>query len=100
MSFFSGLFGYVSIYIYMYACMYMVHLNFIHIFIYVCHCETIYSASLLHNLFLEALDLVSATFATAIYNLVPAVTFILAISCRYVITSYIHYMIVFSSISI
>ncbi|KAG2409900.1 WAT1-related protein [Vigna angularis] len=39
------------------------------------------SASLLHNLFLEALDLVSATFATAIYNLVPAVTFILAISC-------------------
>ncbi|XP_027921867.1 WAT1-related protein At1g25270-like isoform X2 [Vigna unguiculata] len=42
----------------------------------------LFGASLLHNLFLEALDLVSATFATAIYNLVPAVTFILAISCR------------------
>ncbi|BAT74024.1 hypothetical protein VIGAN_01160700 [Vigna angularis var. angularis] len=41
----------------------------------------LFGASLLHNLFLEALDLVSATFATAIYNLVPAVTFILAISC-------------------
>ncbi|KAG5029132.1 hypothetical protein JHK87_012646 [Glycine soja] len=39
------------------------------------------SASLFHNLFLEALDLVSATFATAVYNLVPAVTFILAILC-------------------
>ncbi|KAL2343732.1 hypothetical protein Fmac_005017 [Flemingia macrophylla] len=38
-------------------------------------------ASLFHNLFLEALDLVSATFAIAVYNLVPAVTFILAISC-------------------
>ncbi|KAL9329116.1 hypothetical protein ACSQ67_004119 [Phaseolus vulgaris] len=41
----------------------------------------LFGASLLHNLFLEALDLVSPTFATAIYNLVPAVTFILAISC-------------------
>ncbi|XP_020239771.1 WAT1-related protein At1g68170 isoform X1 [Cajanus cajan] len=41
----------------------------------------LFGASLFHNLFLEALDLVSATFATAVYNLVPAVTFILAISC-------------------
>lgn len=45
-------------------------------------------ASLLHNLFLEALDLVSATFATAVYNLVPAITFILAIFCGYVLTSH------------
>ncbi|KAK7319371.1 hypothetical protein RJT34_04091 [Clitoria ternatea] len=41
----------------------------------------LFGASLFHNLFLEALDLVSATFATAIYNLVPALTFILAIFC-------------------
>ncbi|TKY59550.1 WAT1-related protein [Spatholobus suberectus] len=41
----------------------------------------LFGASLFHNLFLEALDLVSATFATAVYNLVPAVTFILALSC-------------------
>ncbi|KAG5154765.1 hypothetical protein JHK82_012734 [Glycine max] len=41
----------------------------------------LFGASLFHNLFLEALDLVSATFATAVYNLVPAVTFILAILC-------------------
>ncbi|KAK7400264.1 hypothetical protein VNO78_11467 [Psophocarpus tetragonolobus] len=41
----------------------------------------LFGASLFHNLYLEALDLVSATFATAVYNLVPAVTFILAISC-------------------
>ncbi|KAK7363197.1 hypothetical protein VNO77_05329 [Canavalia gladiata] len=41
----------------------------------------LFGASLFHNLFLEALDLVSATFATAVYNLVPAVTFMLAIFC-------------------
>ncbi|XP_027347580.1 WAT1-related protein At1g25270-like [Abrus precatorius] len=41
----------------------------------------LFGGSLLHNLFLEALDLVSATFATAVYNLVPAVTFMLAIFC-------------------
>ncbi|RDX71821.1 WAT1-related protein, partial [Mucuna pruriens] len=41
----------------------------------------LFGASLFHNLFLEALDLVSATFATAVYNLVPAVTFIFAIFC-------------------
>ncbi|XP_057419732.1 WAT1-related protein At1g68170-like [Lotus japonicus] len=41
----------------------------------------LFGASLLHNLFLEALDLVSATFASAIFNLVPAVTFVVAILC-------------------
>ncbi|GAU43318.1 hypothetical protein TSUD_390170 [Trifolium subterraneum] len=39
--------------------------------------------SLFQNLFYEALALTSATFASAIYNLIPAITFIMAISCGF-----------------
>ncbi|OIV91552.1 hypothetical protein TanjilG_08964 [Lupinus angustifolius] len=41
----------------------------------------LFGASLFQNLFYGALALTSATFVSAIYNLVPAITFILAISC-------------------
>ncbi|GAU43319.1 hypothetical protein TSUD_390180 [Trifolium subterraneum] len=36
--------------------------------------------SLFQNLYFESLALISATFASAVYNLIPAVTFILAVS--------------------
>ncbi|OIW13617.1 hypothetical protein TanjilG_07959 [Lupinus angustifolius] len=41
----------------------------------------LFGGSLFQNLFYEALALTSATFVSAIYNLIPAITFILAISC-------------------
>ncbi|XP_050881618.1 WAT1-related protein At1g68170 isoform X2 [Lathyrus oleraceus] len=41
------------------------------------------SGSLFQNLFYEALALTSATFASAIYNLIPAITFIMAILCGF-----------------
>ncbi|KAG8645137.1 WAT1-related protein At1g25270 [Manihot esculenta] len=40
----------------------------------------LFGGSLSQNLYLESLVLISPTFATAIFNLVPAITFILAIS--------------------
>ncbi|XP_061337172.1 WAT1-related protein At1g68170-like [Gastrolobium bilobum] len=43
----------------------------------------LFGGSLFQNLFYEALALTSATFVSAIYNLVPAITFILAISCGF-----------------
>ncbi|KAG5059922.1 hypothetical protein JHK87_000951 [Glycine soja] len=39
--------------------------------------------SLFQNLFYESLALTSATFASALYNLIPAITFVLAISCSF-----------------
>ncbi|CAK8566031.1 unnamed protein product [Lathyrus sativus] len=42
---------------------------------------SLFGGSLFQNLFYEALALTSATFASAIYNLIPAITFIMAISC-------------------
>ncbi|WVY95269.1 hypothetical protein V8G54_034357 [Vigna mungo] len=36
---------------------------------------------IIRNLFYESLALTSATFASALYNLIPAITFVLAISC-------------------
>ena len=44
--------------------------------------------SLFQNLYFESLALISATFASAVYNLIPAVTFILAVSCGYVLSSH------------
>ncbi|CAL0334335.1 unnamed protein product [Lupinus luteus] len=41
----------------------------------------LFGGSLFQNLFYGALALTSATFVSAIYNLIPAITFILAISC-------------------
>ncbi|AES63365.1 putative EamA domain-containing protein [Medicago truncatula] len=43
----------------------------------------LFGGSLFQNLFYEALALTSATFASAIYNLIPAITFIMAISCGF-----------------
>ncbi|KAI4296297.1 hypothetical protein L6164_036265 [Bauhinia variegata] len=43
----------------------------------------LFGQSLFQNLFLEALALTSPTFVSATFNLVPAMTFILAISCGY-----------------
>ncbi|KAL5054608.1 hypothetical protein RYX36_035290, partial [Vicia faba] len=42
----------------------------------------LFGGSLFQNLFFTALALVSATFASAVFNLVPLITFILAILCR------------------
>uniref|UniRef100_A0A0E0PG34 WAT1-related protein n=1 Tax=Oryza rufipogon TaxID=4529 RepID=A0A0E0PG34_ORYRU len=39
--------------------------------------------SLAQNLYISGMKLTSATFATAITNLIPAVTFVLAVLCRY-----------------
>ncbi|XP_027931053.1 WAT1-related protein At1g68170-like [Vigna unguiculata] len=41
----------------------------------------LFGGSLFQNLFYESLALTSATFASALYNLIPAITFVLAISC-------------------
>ncbi|XP_027338078.1 WAT1-related protein At1g25270-like [Abrus precatorius] len=43
----------------------------------------LFGGSLFQNLFYESLALTSATFASAIYNLIPAITFVLAISCGF-----------------
>ncbi|WJX16142.1 hypothetical protein P8452_06213 [Trifolium repens] len=45
-------------------------------------CKVVFMASLLLNLYFESLALTSATYASAIFNLSPAVTFILAVSFR------------------
>ncbi|CAL5213679.1 unnamed protein product [Lathyrus oleraceus] len=45
-------------------------------------CCGLFGGTLFQNLFFTALALVSATFASAVYNLIPLVTFILAILCR------------------
>ncbi|KAK4271103.1 hypothetical protein QN277_019843 [Acacia crassicarpa] len=41
----------------------------------------LFGGSLFQNLYFEGLALISATFASAVYNLIPAVTFILAVCC-------------------
>ncbi|KAL2342146.1 hypothetical protein Fmac_010086 [Flemingia macrophylla] len=41
----------------------------------------LFGGSLFQNLFYESLALTSATFASALYNLIPAITFVLSISC-------------------
>ncbi|KAK7412098.1 hypothetical protein VNO78_03545 [Psophocarpus tetragonolobus] len=43
----------------------------------------LFGGSLFQNLFYESLALTSATFASALYNLIPGITFVLAISCGY-----------------
>ncbi|XP_058752248.1 WAT1-related protein At1g25270-like [Vicia villosa] len=43
----------------------------------------LFGGSLFQNLYFESLALISATFASAVYNLIPAVTFILAVSFGY-----------------
>ncbi|KAF5463343.1 hypothetical protein F2P56_019261, partial [Juglans regia] len=43
----------------------------------------LFGGSLYHNLYIESLALTSATFASAMTNLVPAITFILAVSFGY-----------------
>ncbi|TKY71295.1 WAT1-related protein [Spatholobus suberectus] len=43
----------------------------------------LFGGSLFQNLFYESLALTSATFASAIYNLIPAITFVLAVSCGF-----------------
>ncbi|XP_028801005.1 WAT1-related protein At1g25270-like isoform X2 [Neltuma alba] len=43
----------------------------------------LFGGSLFQNLYFEGLALISATFASAVYNLIPAVTFILAVCCGY-----------------
>ncbi|KAF7803669.1 WAT1-related protein [Senna tora] len=43
----------------------------------------LFGGSLFQNLYFEGLALISATFASAVYNLIPAVTFILAICCGF-----------------
>lgn len=50
--------------------------------------DNIIRGSLFQNLAFVALALVSATFQVAIFNLVPAVTFILSILCGYVVTTH------------
>ncbi|KAJ1434972.1 EamA domain [Sesbania bispinosa] len=40
----------------------------------------LFGGSLFQNLYFESLALISATFASAVYNLIPAVTFILAVA--------------------
>ncbi|XP_058735696.1 WAT1-related protein At1g68170-like [Vicia villosa] len=45
-------------------------------------CCGLFGGSLFQNLFFTALALVSATFASAVYNLIPVITFILAVLCR------------------
>lgn len=42
------------------------------------------SGSLFHNLYVESLALTSATFVTAANNLIPAITFIIAITIGYI----------------
>ncbi|KAG2396307.1 WAT1-related protein [Vigna angularis] len=41
----------------------------------------LFGGSLFQNLYFESLKLISATFASAVFNLIPAVTFILAVTC-------------------
>ncbi|XP_061340827.1 WAT1-related protein At1g25270-like [Gastrolobium bilobum] len=43
----------------------------------------LFGGSLFQNLYYESLALISATFASAVYNLIPAVTFILAVACGF-----------------
>ncbi|KAK4271104.1 hypothetical protein QN277_019844 [Acacia crassicarpa] len=43
----------------------------------------LFGGSLFQNLYYEALALTSATFVSAIYNLIPAITFILAVCCGF-----------------
>ncbi|KAI9087217.1 hypothetical protein K1719_030852 [Acacia pycnantha] len=43
----------------------------------------LFGGSLFQNLYFEGLALISATFASAVYNLIPAVTFILAACCGF-----------------
>ncbi|ESW20450.1 hypothetical protein PHAVU_006G210300 [Phaseolus vulgaris] len=43
----------------------------------------LFGGSLFQNLFYESLAITSATFASALYNLIPAITFVLAISCGF-----------------
>ncbi|XP_058752254.1 WAT1-related protein At1g25270-like [Vicia villosa] len=43
----------------------------------------LFGGSLFQNLYYESLALISATFASAVHNLIPAVTFILAVSFGY-----------------
>ncbi|KAK7331667.1 hypothetical protein VNO80_28404 [Phaseolus coccineus] len=43
----------------------------------------LFGGSLFQNLFFESLKLISATFGSAVYNLIPAVTFILAVTCGF-----------------
>ncbi|KAK7328225.1 hypothetical protein VNO77_22327 [Canavalia gladiata] len=43
----------------------------------------LFGGSLFQNLYFESLALISATFASAVYNLIPAVTFILAVACGF-----------------
>ncbi|XP_061364551.1 WAT1-related protein At1g25270-like [Gastrolobium bilobum] len=43
----------------------------------------LFGGSLFQNLYFESLALISATFASAVYNLIPAVTFILAVVCGF-----------------
>ncbi|CAI8591481.1 unnamed protein product [Vicia faba] len=43
----------------------------------------LFGGSLFQNLFYEALALTSATFVSAIYNLIPAITFVMAVSCGF-----------------
>lgn len=43
----------------------------------------LFGGSLFQNLFFESLALISATFSAAVYNLIPAVTFILAVCFGY-----------------
>ncbi|XP_054800505.1 WAT1-related protein At1g25270-like [Prosopis cineraria] len=43
----------------------------------------LFGGSLFQNIYFEALALTSATFVSAIYNLIPVITFILAISCGF-----------------
>ncbi|ESW20449.1 hypothetical protein PHAVU_006G210200 [Phaseolus vulgaris] len=43
----------------------------------------LFGGSLFQNLYFESLKLISATFGSAVYNLIPAVTFILAVTCGF-----------------
>ncbi|XP_047168514.1 WAT1-related protein At1g68170-like [Vigna umbellata] len=43
----------------------------------------LFGGSLFQNLFYQSLALTSATFASALYNLIPAITFVMAISCGF-----------------
>ncbi|KAJ0079019.1 hypothetical protein Patl1_23554 [Pistacia atlantica] len=48
----------------------------------------LFGGSLYQYLFIKSLDLTTATFATAMTNLIPAVTFIMAISFEYSTSHY------------
>ncbi|XP_057431990.1 WAT1-related protein At1g25270-like [Lotus japonicus] len=43
----------------------------------------LFGGSLFQNLYFESLRLISATFASAVFNLIPGVTFILAVACGF-----------------